>query len=72
MLTDEYRAIMLCEITKVIPIPLQIGLILNIDIMPPLILAPMHIWNHKNGIPNIIDRIKNCNKKFAEITEKLI
>lgn len=56
---------MQCTIMSAIPIPLQIGVILNIVTMPPLIFWPKTIWSHSKGMPNMKERIRNWTRKFA-------
>lgn len=45
--------------------PLQMGLILYIVTIPPLILSPKTICSHTNGMPKTNDKSKNCTRKLA-------
>lgn len=47
------------------PIPLQIGVILNIVTIPPSIFCPSTIRSHSNGMPKMNDKIRNWTRKFA-------
>jgi len=56
---------MQCVIINAMPMPIHIGVILNIVTMPPLILCPNTICSHKNGMPKMNDSNRNWTRKLA-------